>query len=552
MTRTGAKLRTRLVIGIAAITLGFAVGGIGGSAKADSTSTETSSQANFVNYGTNTADPSSGLTWAGYFEDATDSNDVSLTAQNIDSGYYNERSAVNVKSGSTNLNYVITVNNPTGVDLEGKLFTSVYDQDSADKYSGAKLRFGSTASDGTRTLKTIDNYYTASDNVSDVSASYGLTTSDGLDYWVPYDTVTSSDNIDNIVRLGLFFTLKAGKSVTFKIPVTASAGSADNEIDADKVATAPVSDFTIVFGAMYNYTTDGAPYTVTGNKNHNLLVAYYNMTAITTKEDSATAQVGDSVDAATYGADPSDAKITKVTDASGNSVAASTLNDGVFTPTAAGTYTIELTRDGYSPKTVTLTVTAPASNNSGSSSSSSTTTSSSSSSSTDVTTTTSPDTVVSGQTVANKGRAIYAVKGLYMYNKSTFTKSARKYHYTKQARTNRPIFIVDGYTKSKNGALRYKVHDYYHKSRKGYITAKSGYTKLAYYFSVPKSKAVRVITSTGVNSYAKSDLSGKKLKHYKKGTVLKVKKVVKYKLASRFELTNGRYISGNKRFVIMK
>ena len=139
-----------------------------------------------------------------------------------------------------------------------------------------------------------------------------------------------------------------------------------------------------------------------------------------------------------------------------------------------------------------------------------------------------------------------------MYNKATFKKSARTYHYAKQIRTKRPIFIVDGYTKSNSGALRYKVHDYYHKSRKGYITAKSGYTKLAYYFSVPKSKAVRVITSTGINSYAKSDLSGKKLKHYKKGTVLKVKKVVKYKLASRFQLTNGRYISGNKTFVIMK
>lgn len=538
MTRHRSKLKTGLVIGLAAITFGFSLNGIGGSVKADSTDAAT--QANFVNSGSNDKDPQTGgLTWKGFFEDPTDTSDVSLVGQNVLQGNTKNRSAVNVNGGEKNLTYVVQITNTTDQTLSGRYFTSFYDKDITG-YNGAKLRYGST----TGSVQSIDHYMTPNDAVSNVSAQYGLTTDGGIDYGHQLSDISAADQ-DNIVRLQLDFTIKAGATATFNLPVVASKG--DNSIKANQVATAPDSDFTIIFGAMYSYkegTFTGVP--TTGDMNHNLLLTTYDITAITTTKDTATVQTGDTVNAATFGADPTDAKIGKVTDANGNTVT---------NPTAQpGTYTVELTRDGYLPKTVTLTVTQRPSDNNGNGGSSTGTNNGSGNSSTgsDVDTSTSPNTVIDGQTVAKKGRAIYALKGLYMYNKTTFTKSARTYHYAKQIRTKRPIFIVDGYTKSSNGALRYRVHDYYHKSRKGYITAKSGYTALAYYFSVPKSKAVRVITSTGINSYGNSSLSGKKLTHYKKGTVLKVKKVVKYKLASRFQLTNGRYISGNKTYVIMK
>ncbi len=540
MTRDRSKWFTRLVIGLTAVTFGFVVGGFGGSAKPASAATDTSTQANFVNSGINVADPiKSGLSWSGHFADATNPDDISLDSKPGNTNV--NTSAVNVKGNATNLFYVVTVKNITDQDLTGRYFVDFYDQDTAG-YSGAGLRYGST----TNGVQTIDHDYTPSDDVSNVSATYGLTTEAAYSYWNEWDSLSDTQK-SQIVRVRINFDLKAGKTVTFKLPVIAS--KAGNLIQANKIVDADLTDFTIIFGVMYSYylgTTTSIP--DSGSFNHNQFLAAYEITGITTTKDSATVQVGDTVNAATFGADPTDATIGTVTDANGQTVT---------DPTAtAGTYTVELTRPGYTSKTVTLVVNPKPSNNGGSSSNNGGTTdnnsSSNNNSSSDIDTSTSPDTVIDGQTVAKKGRAIYGLKGLYMYNKATFKKSARTYHYAKQIRTKRPIFIVDGYTKSNSGALRYKVHDYYHKSRKGYITAKSGYTKLAYYFSVPKSKAVRVITSTGINSYAKSDLSGKKLKHYKKGTVLKVKKVVKYKLASRFQLTNGRYISGNKTFVIMK
>ncbi|MGF2385590.1 DUF5776 domain-containing protein [Lentilactobacillus otakiensis] len=154
---------------------------------------------------------------------------------------------------------------------------------------------------------------------------------------------------------------------------------------------------------------------------------------------------------------------------------------------------------------------------------------------------------------AVKGTAVYSTKAIYMYSDPTFSKSDRIAKYTKRTRTNRPMFVVTGYARSKSGALRYKVRDvnkhskYYGKT--GYITAKKNYVLNVYYQTMPKNKTITVIDKKGVNSYKTVSLKGKST-HYKKGTRLHVKKLVKHDLTTRYQLTNGHYVSANKKLVI--
>ena len=66
---------------------------------------------------------------------------------------------------------------------------------------------------------------------------------------------------------------------------------------------------------------------------------------------------------------------------------------------------------------------------------------------------------------------------------------------------------------------------------------------------MPKNKQVTVIAKKGVNAYQKANLT-KKVKHYKTGTRLKVKKLVKHNLTTRYQLTNGNFVTANKKLVI--
>ncbi|MGF2385589.1 DUF5776 domain-containing protein [Lentilactobacillus otakiensis] len=152
-----------------------------------------------------------------------------------------------------------------------------------------------------------------------------------------------------------------------------------------------------------------------------------------------------------------------------------------------------------------------------------------------------------------KGDAVYAVKPIYMYSSPNFDKNDRIAKYPKRTRTNRPMFVVTGYAKSNSGALRYEVRDvnkqskYYGKT--GYITANKRYVLNVYYQTIPKNRKITVIAKKGVNAYRTASLTGKAT-HYKKGTRLHVKKLVKHNLTTRYQLTNGHYVTGNKQFVI--
>ncbi|GHP13749.1 hypothetical protein YK48G_11740 [Lentilactobacillus fungorum] len=153
------------------------------------------------------------------------------------------------------------------------------------------------------------------------------------------------------------------------------------------------------------------------------------------------------------------------------------------------------------------------------------------------------------------GTVVYATKKIGLYKQATFDKAQRPAVYPKQNRTRRPMFVVTDYAKSTNGTLRYKVRDINYGTKTagkvGYITANAQYVVKAYNTVLPKSKRVMVISNKGVNAYRNVSLT-KKAKHYKKGAILKVKKISQHNQTTRYELTNGYFITANKKLIINK
>lgn len=201
-----------------------------------------------------------------------------------------------------------------------------------------------------------------------------------------------------------------------------------------------------------------------------------------------------------------------------------------------GTYTAE-------PQSVTLSYkvapVTPAGNGTGTSTSESS--SSSDSSSTGVT----KQPIV----IADKDRAITAVKKLGFYRTPNFSKKTRQYVYAKQTRSMRPQFVITGVAHAKNGVKRYLVRDVTTGSKRygktGYITAKQAFTVHTYYQHNPK--RVKVILAT--NAYRDKALKHQ-AKHLKRGAVLQVKKIVRYHLTTRLELVDGSFVTSNKTHVI--
>ncbi|WP_162258722.1 DUF5776 domain-containing protein [Lentilactobacillus rapi] len=154
---------------------------------------------------------------------------------------------------------------------------------------------------------------------------------------------------------------------------------------------------------------------------------------------------------------------------------------------------------------------------------------------------------------AVQGSAVYATKGIYMYKNANFKKNQRIAKYPKAKRVNRPMFVVTGYARSASGTLRYKVRDVNHGKKSankvGYITASRKYVVNVYYKTMPKNKKITVISKKGVHAYKNANLTGK-AKTYKNGKHLRVKKIVKHNLTTRYQLSNGYYVTANKKLVI--
>lgn len=208
-------------------------------------------------------------------------------------------------------------------------------------------------------------------------------------------------------------------------------------------------------------------------------------------------------------------------------------DDGSFTAS------FKLAINGAAP----VTPVTPSNSSSSSASSSSSTSSSSSSTASSTDTSSVPTTPKPSETTKTfKSFKVYAKRGIRVYKDVNFKHVVKIY--AKRGRTNAATFTVTGEASSKNGALRYKT-------KQGYITANSKYVAKLYYQSAPKK--VTVLASKGINEYAKKSFTKKnKVKHLKKGTVLKVTHLVQSGTTSKLVLSNGNYITANKQFVIAK
>ncbi|WP_105956743.1 mucin-binding protein [Apilactobacillus quenuiae] len=151
------------------------------------------------------------------------------------------------------------------------------------------------------------------------------------------------------------------------------------------------------------------------------------------------------------------------------------------------------------------------------------------------------------------GKRIYAIKGLNMYRKNYFIYKYKIHGFNKHIRINRPMFKVIDYARSSKGNLRYKVirispytnRIMHGRNSIGYITARRNYvTKLYYEKKVRKIK----IIAKGINEYKHLNLT-KKVRGYKKNTILKVKSVRKMGTIYRLKIYNNDYITANKRYV---
>jgi len=227
-----------------------------------------------------------------------------------------------------------------------------------------------------------------------------------------------------------------------------------------------------------------------------------------TANDTATVKVGQSIDAATFDA--------KATDCSGNSMPV-TVDTGKANLQRPGTYSVVLKAANGKTKTVSLTVMADE----------------------------------AADVAAPKRSVIYGLKTLYLYRTPTFNKSQRVVKYSKTTRTNQPMFVVTGYAYSKSGSLRYKVKDVNHTSKTtgktGYVTARKDFVGSAYY---QKSvKQIKVLNKKGVNLYQNVNLT-KRTKHVKQSKVLKIVGLEQHNLATRFVLSNGQYLTANKKIVM--
>lgn len=359
-----------------------------------------------------------------------------------------------------------------------------------------------------------------------------------------YDSLVGVDKYNGIVKL-----LKDNtgeNSLKYTIPI--------EEPDHSKATVDAITPTNEPGQYTVTYTYDGVTKSVTATTTdksyidaHDFMVNYRSdwkaeqFAGITTLKDSN----GNSVT-------PVSSNVTvTIKDSQGNSV-----ND-VNTNNAGAVYDVTYKSNGAS-KTIKVTVgqnsptpTPVVPNNDNHSSTNTTTPTAPTTNSTSGSTTTTKPAIPNN--TAKKGAAVYATKKIYLYRQATFKKVQRIATYPKGKRVNRPMFVVTDYARSKGGTLRYKVRDVNHHSKTagkvGYITANNKYVVPVYYASMPKNKKVTIISKKGVNAYRNVNLT-KKVKHYKKGAHLKVKKIVKHNLTSRYVLSNGDYMTGNKKLVI--
>jgi len=144
-----------------------------------------------------------------------------------------------------------------------------------------------------------------------------------------------------------------------------------------------------------------------------------------------------------------------------------------------------------------------------------------------------------------KGKIVYAQKKVGFYKKAKFTKKNRYKFFAAKPQNKWAQFKI--VTKKGN---RYQVKDINKGSKTygktGYITSSSKYVTSADYTKKPIK--VKVINAKGLSAYNSKTLKGKHTT-YKRGTMLKIKKLVKSKGKLRLQLKNGKYITVDKHMI---
>ncbi|MFD1421809.1 LamG-like jellyroll fold domain-containing protein [Lactiplantibacillus songbeiensis] len=144
-----------------------------------------------------------------------------------------------------------------------------------------------------------------------------------------------------------------------------------------------------------------------------------------------------------------------------------------------------------------------------------------------------------------KGKIVYAQKKLGFYKKAKFTKKNRYKFFAAKSQSKWAQFKI--VTKKGN---RYQVKDINKGSKTygktGYITTNSKYITSADYTKKPIK--VKVINAKGLSAYNSKTLKGKHTT-YKRGTMLKIRKLVKSKGKLRLQLKNGKYITVDKHMI---
>ncbi|WP_395323127.1 DUF5776 domain-containing protein [Levilactobacillus parabrevis] len=141
---------------------------------------------------------------------------------------------------------------------------------------------------------------------------------------------------------------------------------------------------------------------------------------------------------------------------------------------------------------------------------------------------------------------IYAKQGLYRYSRPTFKKNQRLAYVKHQPRIKAQTFKVVGTAQSTKGRTRYLLAD------GSYVTARANFVANLYWQGKDYQK-LRVINPKGTYEYKQPTFNKTKRATYlKKGTVVKVKRLVRHGYMTRYQLTNGHYLTGNKQWVSVK
>lgn len=138
---------------------------------------------------------------------------------------------------------------------------------------------------------------------------------------------------------------------------------------------------------------------------------------------------------------------------------------------------------------------------------------------------------------------IYAKRGLYHYASPTFTRAQRLTFVKQQPRVTAATFKVVDTATSTTGKLRYRLAD------GTYVTANPNFVANLYWQGTQYRK-LRVTNPKGTYLYTTPRFSAHNRRtHLKKGKTVTVRRIIHTGMTTRYQLTSGQYITGNKQWV---